>query len=83
LEDSTLNIFTPNDPIIESSKGLNFSPYNLKYPLLHEHAEKATLLGDFSDEIGIIQPKINKWSQVHDFTPSEEANYEVLGADLF
>ena len=32
LTNSKLNIYTPNDPIIESSKTLTFAPYNFTYP---------------------------------------------------
>ena len=55
LFDTELYLFTPNDPIIESSSGLSFGPYNFKYGLLHEHAEKADLLGSFVDDDGVTQ----------------------------
>lgn len=36
---STVFLYTPNDPIIESSKSLKFAPYNVAYPLLDKQAE--------------------------------------------
>ena len=36
-KEATFNIFTCNDPIIESSEQLIFGPFNMKYPLLKEH----------------------------------------------
>ena len=32
LIDSEIYLYAPNDPIIESSSNLTFSPYNFKYP---------------------------------------------------
>ena len=32
LTNSNLWLYTPNDPIVESSSGLLFAPYNFKYP---------------------------------------------------
>lgn len=34
LIDSTVYVYSPNEPIIESSSNLVFAPYNLKYPWL-------------------------------------------------
>jgi protein XRP2 len=34
LTNSTCYLYTPNDPIVESSNNLTFAPYNLKYNLL-------------------------------------------------
>jgi len=45
-------VFTPNDPIVESSSNLTFAPYNMKYPYLYQHAKAANLLGTFIDEEG-------------------------------
>ena len=49
-----VNVYTPNDPIVESSSGLTFAPYNFKYPLLHEHSLAADLVGEFTDDDGKI-----------------------------
>ena len=62
LYDSQLYMYTPNDPIIESSGRLTFAPYNFQYNLLYEHSLAADLIGDFMDEEGNRQTKINKWS---------------------
>ena len=32
LKDSKVYVYTPNDPIVESSSNLTFAPFNLKYP---------------------------------------------------
>jgi hypothetical protein len=32
LENSILYLYTPNDPIVESSSGLTIAPYNFRYP---------------------------------------------------
>ena len=72
-------LFTPNDPIIESSTNLQIAPYNFKYGMLHEHAKKANLLGEFVNDEGVTLPKINKWSQIYDFTQKDDApNYSLL-----
>ena len=41
LTNSIIHLYTPNDPIVESSTNLTFAPYNLKYPLLEEHSDAA------------------------------------------
>lgn len=53
LYNSSLYLYTPNDPIVESSKGLTFAPFNFKYGMLYAHTLKADLLGDFVDDDGI------------------------------
>ena len=53
LTDSKLFLYTPNDPIIESSSGLKFGPFNFKYDHLYEHTLKADLLGEFVDDDGV------------------------------
>lgn len=54
LTNSVVNVYTPNDPIVESSSGLTFAPYNFKYPLLHEHSLAADLVGEFIDDDGKV-----------------------------
>jgi protein XRP2 len=54
LLDSKLNLYTPNDPIVESSSGLTIGPYNLRYPFLKEHALAADLVGEFTDDDGVV-----------------------------
>lgn len=61
-------MYTPNDPIVESSSNLTFAPYNLKYKYLKEHADLADLVGTFVDDDGITQTKVNKWNLIFDFT---------------
>ncbi len=69
LTNSRLNIYTPNDPIIESSYALTFAPFNFKYPQLLKHSYLACLVGNFVDDEGQTHQKVNKWSQIYDFTP--------------
>jgi protein XRP2 len=80
LENSVIFLYTPNDPIVESSSGLIFAPYNFTYPFLQEQALAADLVGEFTDDDGIIQKKVNHWSQVFDFTKRDdgELNYTLL-----
>ena len=65
---------------MESSCGLTISPYNFKYPYLKEHAISADLVGEFKDDDGVVQKKVNHWSQVFDFTKREdgELNYSLI-----
>ena len=49
-----------------------FAPYNLKYPLLKQHATEADLIGTFKDDEGIEHDKVNKWNQIFDFTENED-----------
>lgn len=83
-------LYTPNDPIVESSSNLTFAPYNLKYSLLKEHAEAANLVGTFVDDEGVTHDKVNKWNLIFDFTKSQDkenfkllnsSDFEVLGVD--
>ena len=80
LVNSKLFLYTPNDPIVESSSRLTIGPYNFRYPGLKEHALAAVVVGEFTDDDGIVQTKINKWSQVFDFTKREdgELNYTLI-----
>jgi protein XRP2 len=55
LTNSKVFLYTPNDPIVESSHHLTFAPYNFKYPLLEEHSNKANILGEFTDDDGVVQ----------------------------
>lgn len=68
LTDTLVYVYTPNDPIVESSNKLTFAPYNFKYPLLEKHTELAVLLGTFKDDEGVVQKKFNRWNTIHDFT---------------
>ena len=79
LIDSTVYLYTPNDPIIESSSGVVFAPYNFKYPRLREHAEAADLIGEYKDDDGIMQKRVNKWNLVFDFTKRDDGklNYSI------
>ena len=79
---SIVNIYTPNDPVIESSKDLEFCPYNFKYPLLKEQSEAAGLIGEF-DHDGVTCRKVNKWKEIYDFTPESTANYKLTAPDKF
>ena len=45
LYNSKLFLYTPNDPIIESSNGLTIGPYNFKYSELENHANAANIMG--------------------------------------
>lgn len=85
LTDSIVNVYTPNDPIIESSSGLTIGPYNMKYPQLKEHSDAANLCGDFTDDDGKVQTKYNHWNQIHDFTKREDGqlNYKLVNHDNF
>lgn len=85
LVNSKVNVYTPNDPIVESSSGLTFAPFNLKYPLLKEHAEAADLLGTFIDDDGVLQTKVNKWKRIFDFTKNDDGqlNFSLLKPEEF
>lgn len=77
-------LYTPNDPIVESSSNLTFAPYNLKYNLLKEHAVKADLIGTFVDDDGVTQNKVNKWNLIFDFTKSDTgSNFKLLSPTDF
>ena len=85
LKNSKLWLYTPNDPIVESSSDLIFAPYNFKYPLLRQHVDKAELIGEFTDDDGVVQKKVNKWSQIYDFTKREDdaLNFKLLDPSEF
>jgi hypothetical protein len=70
--DSTVYLYTPNDPIIEASSNLMFAPYNLKYPLLHSHSIEANIIGEFKDEENETQTKVNKWNLIFDFDKAKK-----------
>ena len=78
LYDSTIRLYCPNDPIIESSAGLTMSPYNLKWHPLESQSNEAELLGEFADDDGVVHRKVNKWREVYDFTTGEAPNYKVI-----
>ena len=82
---SKLFLYTPNDPIVESSSGLTIAPYNFKYPYLEQHAVAADLVGEFKDDDGVVQTKVNHWSQIFDFTKREdgELNYIIMPPSNF
>ena len=66
-------LYTPNDPIIESSKNIKFAPYNVSYPLLDQHA--ATVGFDVTQ---------NKWDLIFDFTKDDaKLNYSFLDPSEF
>ena len=80
LTNIKLFLFTPNDPIVESSSNLTIGPYNFRYPYLESHAIAADLVGEFTDDDGVIQIKVNHWLSVFDFTKREdgELNYNLI-----
>jgi protein XRP2 len=41
LKNCTIYLYAANDPVIEASENLKFGPFNISYPLLAEHAQKA------------------------------------------
>ena len=79
LTNSTVYLYTPNDPIVESSTNLTFAPYNLKYPQLEEHSNTSQIVGTFTDDDGVLQTKVNKWNLIFDFTKKEEGlNFALM-----
>ena len=64
LTKSSIWLYTPNDPIVESSSSLTFGPFNMKYPQLEAHsgASGANVIGTFKDDEGQILDKVNKWN---------------------
>ena len=57
------NIYTCNDPIIESSADLVFGPFNMKYPQLHSQVLAVdTLEGEFKDDDGEVRKRYNHWN---------------------
>ena len=77
---SKIHLYTVNDPIVESSSKLVFGPYNFKYPKLEEHAGLASLTGQYTDDEGVVQLRVNKWNLIYDFTINEDGdkNFELL-----
>lgn len=63
----TIYLYAQNDPVIEASSGLRFAPFNIGYPCLREHAEKAQL-----------DVAVNKWELVFDFSNRGESNFSVV-----
>lgn len=53
--------------MIEASSDLKFGPFNISYPHLKEHAEKAKL-----------DPLVNKWELIFDFSLKDAQNYQVI-----
>ena len=47
--------------------------------------DTAELIGNFTDDDGIIQQKVNKWSQIYDFTKKDDGslNFELLSPKDF
>ena len=76
-------MYTPNDPIVESSNDLVFAPYNFKYNQLESHAKLANLLGEYKDDDGKTQTKFNKWNQIFDFTKQDTPNFKLISVDKF
>jgi protein XRP2 len=62
LVNTKVYVYTPNDPIVESSSNLTFAPYNLRYPFLKEHSDSAVITGTFVDDDGITVTKTNHWN---------------------
>ena len=67
MSSSSIYLYAANDPIIEASSGLKFGPFNLGYPKLAEQARIAEL-----------DPAVNKWELVFDFSEKEESNFSVI-----
>ena len=61
---STIYLYAMNDPVIEASSGLKFAPFNCAWNGLAEQSEKAGL-----------DPEVNKWELVFDFSPTGTANF--------
>lgn len=77
LLNTTVYLFCETDPVIESSEGLIFAPYNLAYPLQDQHVEAAGL-----------KTEHNKWDLIFDFTDTTESgekirHYELLDPNEF
>lgn len=69
---------------MESSSNLTFAPYNFKYPQLQPHSEAAAIIGEFKDDEGVTQTKVNKWNLIFDFTEKVDApNFKLMKADKF
>ena len=57
-----------------------FAPYNFRYPELGRHADLAALVGEFKDDDGVTQTRVNKWNLVFDFTTNDsgKSNFSLL-----
>lgn len=77
LYNSSIYLFCETDPVIESSDGLLFAPYNLAYPLQDQHIEASGL-----------NIEHNKWDLIFDFTDTNESgekasHYQLLDPNEF
>jgi len=65
----TFHLFSTTEPIIESSTGLTFGPFNGGYPELAQHMQQAGM-----------EASINKWSLIFDFNDPAKtgANYRIM-----
>eukprot|EP00455_Lapot_gusevi_P054326 TRINITY_DN868_c0_g2_i1.p1 TRINITY_DN868_c0_g2~~TRINITY_DN868_c0_g2_i1.p1 ORF type:complete len:419 (+),score=70.56 TRINITY_DN868_c0_g2_i1:162-1259(+) len=63
----TFYLYCGTQPVIESSDNLQFSPYNGSYPLADVHFDKASL-----------NPDVNLWNQIYDFTPGNDGLHYTL-----
>lgn len=43
----------------------------------------AELLGEYTDDDGVVHRKVNKWKEVYDFTPETGPNYKVISKAEF
>ena len=79
LYNSNVSLYCPSDPIVESSNGLTFMPYNLKWAQLEQYSEAADLTGQFTDDTGVTFEKLNHWREIFDFTPVEgKKNFKLV-----
>lgn len=67
LKNCTIYLFAQNDPVIEASSGLRFAPFNIAYPCLRQHAEKAQL-----------DVNLNKWELIFDFSNIGLSNFSTV-----
>jgi hypothetical protein len=87
LENCQINLYipSPGEPVIESSSNITVGPYNFKYPQLKTHSESAGLIGEYVDEEGYKQTKLNLWNKVFDFTKRDDGvpNFKILESSQF
>ena len=79
-------MYTPNDPIVESSHHLTFAPYNFMYPELQQHSELANILGEFTDDDGrrwIKEFVGNSWSKEIYLRQHKEIIFRVFVNNTF
>ena len=52
---------------------------------MKQHVDKADLIGEFKDDDGVVQKKVNKWNQIYDFTKKEDGslNFKTIGPSEF